>query len=111
MGIISKSSNIDGVCGKVKGNVYTTVGVTVPGKIVHWIKSFKATEIEDCLRDWQIMNKQILTFNVTDFFLKKMPYETEIDIWYDTYYMEVISMNGNQLVTFIWFIYKSKTDF
>ena len=51
MGIISKSSNIDGVCGKVKGNVYTTVGVTVPGKIVHWIKSFKATEIEDCLRD------------------------------------------------------------
>ena len=44
MGIISKGSNIDGVCGKVKGNIHTTVGVTVPGKIVHWIKSFKATE-------------------------------------------------------------------
>ena len=50
MGIISKGSILKGVCGSVKNNFYSTIGVTVPGKVVRWIKSFKEPEIKDCLR-------------------------------------------------------------
>ena len=49
MGIISKGSTYKQTCGLVKNEFYTTIGVTVPGKVVHWVKNLK--EVKKCLRD------------------------------------------------------------
>ena len=48
MGIQSKGYGKK--CGVVKNKFYTTIGVTVPGKVVNWIKNFDQPEIKDCLR-------------------------------------------------------------
>ena len=46
MGIIS--GGFTDTCGKA--NFFTTVSVTVPGKVLRWIKSLKQKEIKECLR-------------------------------------------------------------
>ena len=48
MGIIS--GGFTDTCGKAKNNFFSTVSVTVPGKVLRWIKSLKQKEIKECLR-------------------------------------------------------------
>ena len=50
LGIISRSSTDENHCGWAAKDFYITISTTVPGKVLTWIKSFKYTEIKDCLR-------------------------------------------------------------
>ena len=48
---IMKSSSVDqNTCGLAMNNFYATIATQVPGKVIRWIKSFKYSEITDCLR-------------------------------------------------------------
>ena len=51
MGIIAKGTSWKNSCGsKNPKKFFASIAVTVPGKVMNWVKDFKYPEIKECLR-------------------------------------------------------------